>query len=517
MQADILDRIVARRRDRIAADGPAQGLRLAAERPAHLPVVPFPQPVICEIKRRSPSRGDLEAVADPAARAARYAENGARAVSVLTEEDHFSGSLADLIEVKRAHPNLAVLRKDFLLNREDVRIAWRAGADAVLVIAAILDRDAIAGLTAAAAELGLAALVEIHDREDLEKIRPLQPAVVGINSRNLRTFRVDLLAPLALAAEIDWPCSRVFESGVFFAEDARLARDGGFAAVLVGEAVVREPARVAELAAVMDHGSTGAGSGGATPAHPTATESGDAVPVPATESSGAAPFWPTLAARRRLPRPLVKICGITTVEDARAATDLGADLLGIVYAPSPRRAPAGLARELVRAGIDVPLVAVVVEPGDDGHVERAMADRAAGWISALQLHGGVAPAEALRYGWPYFTALRPGSPDAAGPAIDAARSVRTLIDARDPHRAGGTGKQVAPEILAAVTEALAARPHGALWLAGGLGPESVAEVLQRWEPELIDASSRLEASPGRKDPALLEQFFAAIDAAKETP
>jgi indole-3-glycerol phosphate synthase/phosphoribosylanthranilate isomerase len=508
MQADILDRIVERRRERVAAEGPAQGIDLPASRPTDLPIRPFPRPLICEIKRRSPSRGALAAEVDPVERAAEYRAAGAGAVSVLTEQDHFSGSLADLVAVKRAYPDLSVLRKDFLLKPVDVEVAWRAGADAVLVIAGVLSQPEIAALLGEAERFGLTALVEVHDREDLDKVRPLHPAVVGINSRDLRTFRVDLLTPPALMQQIDWPCQVVFESGVFYREDVELARDAGFAAVLVGEAVVRVPARVRELAAVMG----GAAVIDAAAASEAAAPAG-AVPSRGDEASPS--FWTAVAAHRerlraggnRQVRPLVKICGITNETDALLAQELGADLLGIVYAPSKRRAPEGLARRLREAGITVPLVAVVVEPGDDGHVERAQQDRSDGWISALQLHGDADAEHAGEYGSPYFKAVKPADPEEAHRLVTSARSIRLLVDARHPTLAGGTGRQVDPEILAAVKDALAERPHGALWLAGGLGVDNVAEVVATHEPEMIDASSRLEAEPGRKDPQVLRQFF----------
>ena len=384
MPADILNRIVADRRARLAARGPSQGVALplpplAAALPDSLDARPepdrppaplsgrfrspggahrrrppagaFPGPVICEMKRRSPSRGDLAAEADPVERAGRYRAAGCDSVSVLTEEDHFSGTLADLIAVKQAFPDLAVLRKDFLLATEDVHVSWRAGADAVLLIAAILSREELAAMIAETDRLGMAALVEIHDRDELRTIAPLQPPLVGINSRDLRTFRVDLLEPLALAAEIDWPCRLVFESGVFHREDVRLARDGGFSAVLVGESVVRDPARVTSL---VDEMGTAGPAPRATGVHP----------APPTDASG---FWPWLAARRTARataspyRPLVKICGITSVADAMLAVDLGADLLGLIYAESPRTAPERLAAEIRAAGVTVPLVAVVLE------------------------------------------------------------------------------------------------------------------------------------------------------------
>mgnify|MGYP006276434779 FL=1 len=511
MRADILDRIVESRRKRIATEGPEQGLDLPAERPADFPLRPFPGPVICEIKRRSPSRGDLAAALDPVQQASRYYQGGAQAVSVLTEQDHFRGSLADLRNVKAAFPDLAVLRKDFLLAPEDVAVAWRAGADAILLIAAILSSRELSELLAAAEGYGLAALVEIHDHHDLDVIRPVRPALVGINSRNLRTFQVDTLAPLALGRAIDWPCRMVFESGVFWPEDVAAARDGGFTSVLVGEAVVKDPERVQLLSSAMER--------------PQTSEPPQTVAAPAT--ADALPFWSALASRRQGDRrPLVKICGITNREDAQRAVELGADLLGLVYAASPRTAGANLARELREAGIEVPLVAVVVEPETTVALEAAQPDEnvvllrsaqgdlAAGYLSALQLHGAARPEAALQFGWPYYRAVRPGDPADARVMIMNSRSPRTLVDARHPTLAGGSGRQVHPETVEAVIAANRERGRGALWLAGGLAPENVGAVVAAYRPELVDASSRLEAQPGRKDPRRMEQFFVEIE--KET-
>ncbi|MFW6261108.1 MAG: bifunctional indole-3-glycerol phosphate synthase/phosphoribosylanthranilate isomerase, partial [Spirochaetota bacterium] len=130
----IRDEIVARRRARISAEGHALGADVPAERIA--PLVRFLRAprLVCEIKRKSPSRGAIDAGLDPVELAGRYVSRGVRSVSVLTEEDFFAGSLADLMAVKRAHPNLAVLRKDFLVDEEDVEVSYRAGADAVLLI-----------------------------------------------------------------------------------------------------------------------------------------------------------------------------------------------------------------------------------------------------------------------------------------------------------------------------------------------------------------------------------------------
>ena len=498
MKRDILERIVADRRARSTAGAGArsQGLALPAERPKELPVVPFPGPVICEIKRRSPSRGNLAVDLDPVKRAGVYRAAGAQAVSVLTEEAYFSGSLADLVAVKRAFPDLAVLRKDFLLDEEDVVVSWRAGADAILLIAAILEVEELGRMAQLARKLGIAALVEVHDTDELAKVAPLKPELIGINSRDLRTFRVDMLSPLAVAAQVDWDCRLVFESGVFYREDVRLAWDGGFSSVLVGEAVVRDPGRVQML-----------------------VEESEAARPGGSVRSGSS-FWKDIATRRRVagsgavPRPLVKICGVCRVEDALLARDLGADVIGMIYAVSPRTAPAGLAGKIQEAGVNLPLVGVVLEgrPGENAELlERAQEDLEAGVLSALQLHGDSSAGEALQYGWPVYKAVRFSSVDEARDTVPLLRTPRFLIDAFDPKAPGGTGRTVEEGILAAATELLQQRPQGALWLAGGLNPETVENAVVRWRPELIDASSGLESEPGKKDPTRMREFFEAID------
>ena len=251
-QPDILARIAARRRERVAAEGPSLSARAPQSREA--PIRPFlaaPE-IICEIKRRSPSAGSIAAIPDPVEQARLYRNVGVPSVSILTEEDHFGGSLEDLAAVKRALPELAVLRKDFLFGREDVAVSHRAGADAVLLIASMLEPPAIAEVFETAEELGLAVLAEAHDEEDLEKLRPHKPALVGINSRDLTTFRVDPLTPLVLAQRVDWECRLVFESGIYAAEQVQTALHGGFSGILVGESVVRSPERIPELIGALE-------------------------------------------------------------------------------------------------------------------------------------------------------------------------------------------------------------------------------------------------------------------------
>jgi len=475
---NIRDEIVARRRGRIAAEGHTLGADVAPERTA--PLVRFLRAprLVCEIKRKSPSRGAIDAGLDPVELAGRYVDRGVRSVSILTEEEHFAGSLDDLMAVKRAHPNLAVLRKDFLVDEEDVEVSYRAGADAVLLIASVLDADELARMHARAGELGMAALVELHEDDDFEKARAVAPPLVGINARDLSTFRVDLLTPVRLRAKIDWDHRAVFESGVFTREDALLVSSSGFDGLLVGEAAVRDQDAIGEILA----GLRGQPSADGDPARATAPD-----------------FWRRLTARMRADRPLVKICGITNRHDAELAVELGADLLGFVFADSPRRADPAIVGDL--ADLPALKVAVVVTGGAHGPLApevRALLEE--GLLDAVQFHGDEEPDECAAQAFPYYKALRLDRPEAAD-ALERYRSPRILVDARDSTAYGGTGKRLSPETIAAVRE------RGPLWLAGGLSHENIARVVADYAPELVDVSSGLEAGPGRKDEEKLRRFF----------
>jgi indole-3-glycerol phosphate synthase len=193
--------------------------------------------VIAEIKRRSPSMGDLNVDLDPAVMAKAYADGGASALSVLTDADYFGGSAGD-IEAARAAVDLPVLRKDFTVCEGDVRAARAMGADAVLLIVAALADDELAALHNAAVALELGVLVEVHDETELERALAAGAVIVGVNQRDLRTFEVDHERALRMAAAIPEGVLRVAESGVRDALDAARLRDAGYDAVLVGQSVV---------------------------------------------------------------------------------------------------------------------------------------------------------------------------------------------------------------------------------------------------------------------------------------
>ncbi|HUR77829.1 MAG TPA: indole-3-glycerol phosphate synthase TrpC [Acidimicrobiales bacterium] len=193
--------------------------------------------VIAEVKRRSPSMGDLNPDLDPALMAKAYVDGGAAALSVLTDADYFGGSAADL-HAARTAVEVPVLRKDFTVSDADVRAARAMGADAVLLIVAALSDDELAGLHVSAAGLGLAAVVEVHDEGELARALRAGARIVGVNQRDLRTFEVDPDRALRLAQQIPDGVVRVAESGVRGPEDAARLRSAGYDAVLVGQTVV---------------------------------------------------------------------------------------------------------------------------------------------------------------------------------------------------------------------------------------------------------------------------------------
>lgn len=203
--------------------------------------------VIAEVKRRSPSKGDLAAIPDPAVLAGAYAAGGAAAISVLTEQRRFGGSLEDLRAV-RAAVGVPLLRKDFVVTDYQVLEARAAGADLVLLIVAALDDDSLHRLHDLVGELGMTALVEVHDEAETERAVELGAELVGVNARNLKTLAVDpdtfgRLAPLLPSDRV-----AVAESGVTGPADVRRLVGEGAHAVLVGEALVRDgdPRRAVE-------------------------------------------------------------------------------------------------------------------------------------------------------------------------------------------------------------------------------------------------------------------------------
>ena len=267
---------------------------------------------IAEIKRRSPSAGDLRPDADPAAIATSYGRAGAAAISVLVDE-RFGGSWDDL-RAARAATDTPLLAKGFFSTLDHLSAAKEAGADAALLLLRDLDDDTASRLMRGAADLGLDTLVEAHDGVELDRAVRLQARVIGINARDLFTFEIDRAAQLALVARAPRDRVVVAESGIHSRAQGAAAELAGADAVLVGSALMQAPDPAAKLAELLS-------------------------------------------------RPLVKVCGLTREEDVAVAVEAGADLAGFVLAPGTPRA--------VEAPLPVPetVLSVAVWVGEAGEAD----------------------------------------------------------------------------------------------------------------------------------------------------
>ncbi len=499
MSEDILAKIVRMRREDIERLGLNFGIEIPEKRRrGHIEFLGTPGAIL-EVKRASPSKGDIAPDLDPVGLAATYADANAQAVSVLTEGNFFKGSLRDLIAVadsmeERARRGLhacAVLRKDFLLFEDEIDIAYRCGADAVLLIARILDDEQLVKMAKRAQSFDMQAFVEVREVDDLRKLKVVTEAlgdaaaktiVAGVNSRDLATFHTDPLVPAGIRNKL--PAKAVFESGIHTPADAAYARNLGFTGILVGEAVAKNPPLAREVA--FSFGSSCVNARGN--------------------------FWKKIAELRDtkpfvegngMRRPLVKICGITRVEDGLCAVEAGADLLGFVFSNTKRLTTEKLVREM-SAALPSPkplLVGVITDPeSEEGRTAIKLAHE--GILDAVQFHG-VEPGDA---GCAYYCAARVGEPEDFERVVALRKDgePRILLDAKVEGIPGGTGKTI-PESL--LREKAGDLP---LWLAGGINPENVSAICEKFHPELIDVSSGVEDAPGIKNPEKIRKLFEKV-------
>jgi indole-3-glycerol phosphate synthase len=252
---DILARIVDRKRSALVnlRTNRADIERRAAQRPAvrdfRAALTKDPPAIISEIKKASPSKGVFTEDFQPAAIARMYSAGGAAAVSVLTDEEFFHGKLVDL-ETARAAVSIPVLRKDFTIDEYHVLEAAAHGADAILLIAAILDVPQMQRFRELAIQYGMAALVEVHDASELAAALDSGAEIVGVNNRNLHTFEVTLETSLRLIEKMPANVVKVAESGIHSPDDVRRLRAAGFHAFLVGEHLMKSADPAAALKAL---------------------------------------------------------------------------------------------------------------------------------------------------------------------------------------------------------------------------------------------------------------------------
>jgi indole-3-glycerol phosphate synthase/phosphoribosylanthranilate isomerase len=465
------EHVHARRRevplDRVAAQAPTPSGHRSLEAALSRPGVN----VIAEFKRRSPSRGILRDDLVPAHVAQAYEVGGAAALSVLTEEKFFGGSLEDLKEARQA-TLLPTLRKDFLVDPYQVWESRIVGADAVLLIVATLSDAELRTLWTAVKEASLEALVEVHDREDLDRALRLDPHIVGVNNRDLRTLEVDLQASFELIDHIPEEVLAVAESGLRGAGDLRRLRDAGFDGFLMGEHLMLADDMVGTLEGLLKD-----------------------VDAP----------------RRRGPRPrgtAVKICGITTVEDGRAAVAAGADAVGLVFWPGSPRTVDVAAAKAIAASLPpfVTRVGVFVDAAPETlrHVAGEVG------LDVVQLHGDEDEAAVRLAPRRVVKAVRVGPGFEGEDALRfAGAGAAVLLDTRSDTAPGGTGRTFDWAAAARLRDRI---PY--LILAGGLNPRNVADAVRAVRPDAVDVSSGVEASPGRKDPERMRAFVEAVRRAR---
>jgi indole-3-glycerol phosphate synthase len=255
----VLDSIIEGVREDLAARRGSMGAlheRIDAQAPAldaHSFLSRDEMNVIAEVKRSSPSKGNLAPISDPAALAEKYQEAGAAAVSVLTEQRRFGGSLADLDTV-RSRIEIPVLRKDFMVDEYQFLEARAHGADIVLLIVAALSKSQLKDFYDLATELGMASLIEVHTQSELESAMDISPRIVGVNSRNLKTLEVSASVFEELIPTIPSSVIRVAESGISTRADVAQAQKAGATAILVGESLVKSRDPISAMRELLGRG-----------------------------------------------------------------------------------------------------------------------------------------------------------------------------------------------------------------------------------------------------------------------
>lgn len=447
----VLERILEAKRARLAAGeyGAAPAPSLPSDRSRFLAALSGSGRVIAEIKHRSPSAGViLEDAAGRVEEVARaYRRGGAAALSVVVERDFFGGD-PSWIQRAKAASGLPVLMKDFVVDEAQLDQAVALGADAVLLIVAALDDLSLARLHEAASLRGLAVLVEAHDEAEVSRAAACGARVVGVNARDLWTFRVDLDAVASLGASLPVGTIRIAESGVRSRADVESLSRAGYGAFLVGESLLRAADPAKALRRLRGEGDTD-----------------------------------------------VKICGLTRLEDVALCLEAGVDQVGINLSPlSRRRVPLETAGVLARAARPGAQVVLVFAANARAEIAEAVSTLGP---DVVQFHEPPGPPTDGDWGVPAWRAVRVGTDPL--PEAFLWPASRLLFDTSRRGASGGTGEKFDWGLLDG-------RPLRPFVLAGGLTPGNVGEAVRRVAPDGVDTASGVESSPGVKEASRLRRF-----------
>lgn len=500
----ILEQIILKRKKDIEKNGINFGLSIPVTR--NRKVSPFLQDkgVILEIKRASPSKGEISLNLDSFKTTSLYMEGGASAISVLTEQNYFKGSLLDLVNACKSVDSLsektgklpsAILRKDFLLFPEEVELSYKFGADAVLLIARILSDDVLLKMLQKCQELGITALLELRTNDDLRKLSVVSSSIktstfaCGVNSRDLSDFSIDFLQPVKMMTQIKKIAGDdvriIFESGIKTPESASFVGSLGFTGMLLGEAAAKKPENAKSLVEGF---------------------------LNSKETSNAKKWISFSNIQKKL--PLVKICGITNPTDALNAAKLGADFLGFVfYKGSPRNTNGKIIREIKREfeinKIKCPFLCGVITDISSTESLEAINLAKDGVIDFIQLHGcstDFINSDNL-HNIPHYPVVNITT-ELDISKIDNLLEIgesRILIDSKTVNKIGGTGQLIEKLFVEKI------KHKTKIWIAGGINSQNVNQIIESYHPELIDISSGIESSEGIKDFSKMKSLFENIN------
>lgn len=494
---NVIEKILEMRKKDILKRGFNFGFEIPKKRMRSVNVFMAQKGVILEIKRASPSKGNISPNLNAAETAKKYRESGAAAISCLTEENFFKGNLKDLIEVCNTVQDVAVLRKDFLIDEKEIEIAFLCGADAVLLISGILTLEKMLSMTKKCADLGIRAFCEVRTLEDVKKVlevKKIYPKTVvcGVNSRNLRDFSIDLLVPAMLKKTLGNDV--IFESGITTAESAKKVASMGFSGILLGEFAAKNPKKADEFVKAFKNQTENLYG-------KKLIELAEKLNLPPRRFVMLEPLKSSLSQQSQISKiskkfnpPLVKICGLTRTEDVLLADSLGADFLGFIFAREFSRNVYGekfTQIQKILPKLRAFKVAVITNPnGEEAKFASELVQK--GILDFIQIHGifyDEVP-ENLK-NLPHYFALteKMGNLTELSQKLTSYGEVRFLQDSKN-HNYG-------------------TKEH--LWLAGGLNPENVCELCKKFHPELVDISSGLEDKiPGEKNPEKMKKFFASL-------
>lgn len=471
---DMLKKIIHDRQNTIAHTGANYGETIPLERTT--PIVAFPKKApfcIAEIKHGSPSQGRFNPL-DVTDTVTEYVFNGTSCISVVTEPNHFFGTLNDITCIKTLFPMIPILRKDFLTEVEDIDISYRIGADAVLLITILFIHrtDGLEHMKLLFEKIksyGMTPVVEVHSIEEIAFIKTLHAPVIGINARNLDTMKIDRVQALSLLPYIPPATTIIFESGIQNYDDAFTATASGFSGILVGTSLLCSDTISSQLRAIMQGLHNG--------------------------SYHATRFYPCIATHfLTAQKPLLKICGITNADDAKAALACGADCLGLICTESPRKITESVARGIRDAMGSNALLIGVIRREDYLLGEQLVMN---GVVDALQIHGLSHNNDHSFIRVPWYEAVEYGK-ESAAPDM--------FFRLHDTHTADRSGH--AP--LSKETVACIATRERFPCIAGGITPENIAPIVHTAPISMIDVCSGVESSPGKKSYDHMKQLIETI-------